>query len=278
MDKLRPANPPRAFPGGADGSTAPAELHKLRCDENTDMEMLTFKHLKEDIVAYEHDLELCAKHLAEQDLTRPEERTLEIRILDLGHQLRYAQHRIEALRLPHHQPAREMGTRRGSAFSSGSDYKPQAAAKRSAADDGPVMAKRPRAEVAAEAVDERGEDSSQNWDASTIKRLGFWQCRLCTSEKYKLAGEGRLPSAPCKWPLRDIAKMMTHFFDMHREHEPQERCMELGNALDINRESHDSALLPVCWATDHFFASRRPLRVLAQKDTRSEGGGRPRHG
>ncbi len=47
-------------------------------------------------------------------------------------------------------------------------------------------------------------------------------------------GDGE-PSAPCKWALRDIAKMMTHYLDLHAEHEPAERCRELGDALDKNR-------------------------------------------
>jgi hypothetical protein len=77
------------------------------------------------------------------------------------------------------------------------------------------------------------EDTSNNGTA--VQRLGFWKCRLCTSEKYLTAGPGKQPSAPCKWPLRDVAKMIAHFLELHTEHTPAERCVELGAALDKNR-------------------------------------------
>lgn len=69
-----------------------------------------------------------------------------------------------------------------------------------------------------------------------LTRLGFWECRLCKSQKYMLAGAGRQPSAPGKWPLKDIAKMITHYTELHGEHNSFERCMELGAALNVNRE------------------------------------------
>jgi hypothetical protein len=71
---------------------------------------------------------------------------------------------------------------------------------------------------------------------TALQRLGFWKCRLCSAPKYLLAGAGRSPAAPCKWPLKDISKMITHFTEMHSEHSPPERCTELGAALAQNRE------------------------------------------
>lgn len=70
---------------------------------------------------------------------------------------------------------------------------------------------------------------------NNLQRLGYWKCRLCTSQKYIDSKNNRLPAAPCKWPLKDVAKMIAHFTDLHTEHEPGERCMELGTALDRNR-------------------------------------------
>jgi hypothetical protein len=69
-----------------------------------------------------------------------------------------------------------------------------------------------------------------------LQRCGSWRCRLCLSKKYLAAGPGRVPAQPVKWELHDISKMITHFTQMHVEHEPNERCKELGDALDRNRE------------------------------------------
>ncbi|KAK3313257.1 hypothetical protein B0H66DRAFT_538327 [Apodospora peruviana] len=67
------------------------------------------------------------------------------------------------------------------------------------------------------------------------QRKGFWKCSLCSAPRYLLAGAGRSPAQPCKWPLRDISKMITHFCVMHREHPSRDRCLELGQALTLNR-------------------------------------------
>ncbi|KAJ2979571.1 hypothetical protein NUW58_g7165 [Xylaria curta] len=69
----------------------------------------------------------------------------------------------------------------------------------------------------------------------SLQRLGYWDCRLCRSRKYLEAGSNRVPSAPCKWPLKDISKMINHYLDLHTEHTPKERCSELGDALARNR-------------------------------------------
>lgn len=67
------------------------------------------------------------------------------------------------------------------------------------------------------------------------QRLGYWRCRLCTSQKYLNTPPPKQPSEPGHWPLRDVSKMVTHFTRMHGEHNNVERCMELGTALGENR-------------------------------------------
>ncbi|CAN8105569.1 unnamed protein product [Discula destructiva] len=69
----------------------------------------------------------------------------------------------------------------------------------------------------------------------TYQRLGYWRCRLCTSQKYLNAPPPKQPSEPGTWPLRDVSKMVTHFTRMHGEHNNVERCMELGAALGENK-------------------------------------------
>lgn len=66
-------------------------------------------------------------------------------------------------------------------------------------------------------------------------RLGYWRCRLCTSQKYLNTPPPKQPSEPGTWPLRDVSKIVTHFTRMHAEHNNVERCMELGAALRANR-------------------------------------------
>ena len=78
------------------------------------------------------------------------------------------------------------------------------------------------------------EDNGEGENHS-LQRLGYWTCHLCEAPKYLLAGSGRSPAMPCKYPLRDTSKMITHFTEMHSEHKPSERCRELGAALKRNR-------------------------------------------
>ncbi|KAI0150499.1 hypothetical protein GGR57DRAFT_504159 [Xylariaceae sp. FL1272] len=84
-------------------------------------------------------------------------------------------------------------------------------------------------------IADNGEDASLAGPAESLQRLGFWNCRLCQSRKYAEAGFNKVPSAPSKWPLKDIAKMCNHFLSLHTEHTPEERCIELGDALARNR-------------------------------------------
>jgi len=216
--------------------------------ENTDIDAILMRQLNEDIVAYQYDLEFCKNQLAQHDLTAQETRTLQLRVLDLGHQIRHAQHRIETLQLSKSSGVSNLSrspagataaVARSAAAGGGAGFAVKRTAGRVAKhplpDGAGGVSKRTRKNTPSESLDGQEDDPGAT-DTTAVQRLGMWKCRLCTSQKYKLAGEGRLPSAPCKWPLRDIAKMMTHYFDLHTEHDPAERCMELGEALERNRE------------------------------------------
>ncbi|KAJ4293059.1 hypothetical protein N0V88_005723 [Collariella sp. IMI 366227] len=237
--------------------------------EYADLDEITMRQLSEDILAYNYDLDYCKAQLEdmEADLTPQETRTLQLRTLDLGHQIRHCKHRIETIRVqtrkqpPRHSyggmvpvashlnhgingttrqqhrsssgggsslgvglpPARRMAPPHPATMPSGSK-RPMYEE-----DEGPVAK---RAKMAASPDLDGGMDDGVN---TALQRLGFWKCRLCSAPKYLLAGAGRSPAAPCKWPLKDISKMITHFTEMHAEHTPPERCVELGAALAQNR-------------------------------------------
>lgn len=240
---------------------------------NIDLDVLSYRQLSEDIDAYNVDLDFCTSQLAQPELTPQEMRTLQLRRLDLGHQIRYSQHRremLEAQRLVKGgRPLTEEPRRQSGLAAPG---KTQRLTKRAmsvaALLDEPSTTKRVRARSVSEAeasgpetisaagsdsgagpasmdlatmtpmshgADEDTETPGQEGGTHSLQRLGYWKCRLCTSEKYLMAGAGRQPSAPSKWPLKDMGKLMSHYFDMHTEHEPDERCAELGDALDHNR-------------------------------------------
>ncbi|KAK4131023.1 hypothetical protein BT67DRAFT_445015 [Trichocladium antarcticum] len=237
--------------------------------EFSDIDELTMRQLDEDIQAYKYDLEYCRAQLEAADLTPQETRTLQLRTLDLGHQIRHCKHRIESVRAqarkqvfrpPHGTTAHPLMM---AAPSSGSTANGRGARnvsggfggvvlpgkRASAATPAPTAGKRPgyddndddddmgagagvkRIKVASSPDLEMMEEGVN----TALQRLGFWKCRLCSAPKYLLAGSGRTPAAPCKWPLKDISKMITHFTEMHVEHSPSERCTELGAALSQNR-------------------------------------------
>ncbi|KAK0725479.1 hypothetical protein B0H67DRAFT_482300 [Lasiosphaeris hirsuta] len=244
--------------------------------ENANLEEITLRQLEEDIIAYRHDLAFCCAQLAEPDLTPQESRTLQLRQLDLGHQIRHSQHRIETLRFQTRnlKPARApygsaaplayrspnagaTGTTATNGYGnahgkgpikqpltplplpggSGSNLKRAAGPAGGDNNPGNTTTKRSKVLPSPEPAHEgnstllNGEDP----DHTILQRLGYWKCRLCEAPKYLLAGTGRSPAAPCKWPLKDISKMITHFTEMHTEHMPAERCAELGTALSKNR-------------------------------------------
>jgi hypothetical protein len=228
---------------------------------------LLVRHLRDDVNAYGYDLDYCNQQLLEEETLTPQEaRTLRLRILDLNHQVRQSQHKIEVLTFlssadrPAPSPetvidslnaiGQPAAPHRGLVFGVGAPQTPslsllhQATQSSAAAPTPPPSsAKRPAhagsVPVAKRAKTEAAfpEGTPENGDVgSLVQRLGYWKCRLCTSQKYLAAPQPKQPIAPCKWPLKDVAKMITHFTDMHSEHEPHERCEELGDALDSNRE------------------------------------------
>ncbi|KAI1080353.1 hypothetical protein F5B20DRAFT_108833 [Whalleya microplaca] len=183
--------------------------------ETSDLNEITRRQMHEDISAYRYDLDFCRNQLASaENLTPQETRTLQIRILDCGHNIRHCQHRIEQL----NAQARS--------------HAPFAASYKASTPRG-AGAKRPR--LSKTESDEEDTMEVDGAATTSVQRLGYWKCRLCTSQKYLDAGPNRVPSAPCKWPLKDISKMFNHFLDMHTEHIPEVRCKELGEALAQNR-------------------------------------------
>jgi hypothetical protein len=264
--------------------------------EFSDLDEITMRQLNEDILAYRYDLDYCKAQLEEADLTPQETRTLQLRTLDLGHQIRHCTHRIETIkaqarkhsfRPPHGIIPTAPYPANGS---NGSGRQPRAmggghggglpAARHVAATTPAVpTGKRPmlgedgggakRMKMATPDFDMGGgPDDGVN---TSLQRLGFWKCRLCSAPKYLLAGAGRSPAAPCKWPLKDISKMITHFTEMHGEHTPAERCIELGAALAQNRMSYPPHFACTACSSGRSLLTldtRRPIRVLASENPR----------
>ncbi|KAH8668643.1 hypothetical protein BX600DRAFT_510719 [Xylariales sp. PMI_506] len=201
----------------------------LNYESSPDLEQITYRQLNEDINAYRYDLEFCTQQLQFPDLTPQETRTVQLRILDLGHQIRHCQHRIELINAQARQNASGVNGR--SMFQYDGTPKRQSTGTPAGA-----VNKRPRLSKSVPAQHSTEDPNDvEVMDGSSIQRLGYWMCHLCTSVKYLSAGSNRVPSAPCKWPLRDVSKMMNHYLDMHTEHDPDERCRELGSALAANR-------------------------------------------
>ncbi|KAK3385070.1 hypothetical protein B0H63DRAFT_178569 [Podospora didyma] len=224
--------------------------------ENSNLDEITLRQLQEDIISYNHDMDFCKAQLEEPDLTPQEMRTLQLRTLDLGHQIRHCRHRIETLQIQLAKSgSRSTWQHYGATASSSNGVHGNARPRTLAMANGQAMVKRVAdatplvGKRSAEAEDEGSAkrvktQSSPDHDTpvafdgtanTSLQRLGLWRCRLCSAPKYLLAGNGRSPAAPCKWPLKDISKMITHFTEMHTEHTPVERCAELGAALSVNR-------------------------------------------
>ncbi|EAQ83179.1 hypothetical protein CHGG_09583 [Chaetomium globosum CBS 148.51] len=229
--------------------------------EFSDLDEITVRQLNEDILAYRYDLDYCRAQLEEADLTPQETRTLQLRTLDLGHQIRHCTHRIETIKAQSRKRTTFRPTYNTSGAISysvhganGSGKQPHAVANGQGAAMVParLMSATPAHAAAKRPTPDEDHGSAKRVKASSpgldlmggvmedgvntaLQRLGFWKCRLCSAPKYLLAGAGRSPAAPCKWPLKDISKMITHFTEMHSEHTPAERCVELGSALAQNR-------------------------------------------
>ncbi|TRX95965.1 hypothetical protein FHL15_003107 [Xylaria flabelliformis] len=231
--------------------------------EDSDLNSITRSQMVQDLIAYRYDLEFCQTQLATQEDLSPQElRTLQIRTLDCAHNIRHCKHRIQVLDaqarlgIAPYSTSTFRGSGSGTgAYRSGGTASVTGKNKRqridkSESDDvdvtmntaiGGEAAADPDADGADDSIVAAGTDGyittrvSPGVPTHTLQRLGYWDCRLCRSRKYLEAGSNRVPSAPCKWPLKDISKMINHFLDLHTEHTPQERCNELGDALERNR-------------------------------------------
>ncbi|KAK9775982.1 hypothetical protein SCAR479_07202 [Seiridium cardinale] len=226
-----------ALPNGTHVSTN-GEPENQESEQNAsyehvvDLNEMTRRQLDEDIKAYRYDLNFSTEMMrdANLNLSAQDTRVVQFRILDLGHQIRHCQHRIEQIDAQIVQPVPPTNGQR--TFYYDAAPKRRASGMPTNGTPGPAS-KRPRISNIATDADETIEVEPA--DGNSVQRLGYWMCHLCTANKYLSAGQNRVPSAPCKWPLRDVSKMLTHFLDMHTEHDPEERCVELGNALAANR-------------------------------------------
>ncbi|CAK7272201.1 hypothetical protein SEPCBS119000_004999 [Sporothrix epigloea] len=266
---------------------------------SVDLEEITYRQLGEDIEAYLADLDFCQSQLSlgkEQDLTPQEARALQLRVLDLNHQVRNCEHRREIMekqrlisggrsfnsRVPASGPPCSIwpGTslangNGGRSVSSSALKRPlSAGAEQNHGNTGPRKRIRAPSEVSIQdtiSVHSQDQENAReishgttdvsdmeivqysghrnaatspehqlfatgesNHPGTKIQRLGLWYCQLCVSEKYMYAGPNRVPSNPSK-EIKDMGKLMTHYFDLHREHEPEERLYALGEALQKNR-------------------------------------------
>ncbi|KAK4161890.1 hypothetical protein QBC43DRAFT_267782 [Cladorrhinum sp. PSN259] len=256
------------------------------------LDEITLRQCEEDISAYKHDEAFCLAQLEDPDLTPQETRTLQLRVLDLGHQQRFCRHRMETIQfqLRRNRPTMSLRPAYGGmgaplipassaaptngVSGDGLRNKAHLDAKHPSSAPGVIVKRNgvngtqssnnKRSAESEEAdghhvqhgggetkkiktssspapadyemqVDGGGGGEDGEEINTVLQRLGFWKCRLCSAPKYLLAGSGRSPAAPCKWPLKDISKMITHFTEMHVEHSPSERCVELGSALAKNR-------------------------------------------
>ncbi|KAK7745716.1 hypothetical protein SLS62_009682 [Diatrype stigma] len=242
-------------------------------ESSADLNGITRRQMQEDISAYRYDIDYCRAMLAVPGITTQEIRSLHVRLLDCSHHVRHCQHRIELIdtqmrlglglhngggglrgsgsggpsqhyqQLLHgQQQQRSYGTPAPSALK----RKRQRLAETPVPGAGPgadeeeggaptTAAATPNATAAeGDSIDVATTNGGGGGGSTSVQRLGFWKCRLCTAQKYLNAGPNRVPSEPGKWPLKDISKMLNHYLDMHTEHAPDERCRELGDALAQN--------------------------------------------
>ncbi|KAI1210270.1 uncharacterized protein F4807DRAFT_424486 [Annulohypoxylon truncatum] len=210
-------------------SNGSVDPHSLNYEGNN-LNELTRRQMIEDIDAYRYDLDFCRNQLTTPDLTAQETRTLQIRVLDCGHNIRHCQHRIQLMEA---QEARRAAASVAAAASTVNNHRQHRVSATPSA-----SVKRKLATVDSEGEDEDNKEIDTSLDGpgtNNVQRLGFWKCRLCVSRKFLDAGTNRVPSAPCKWPLKDVSKILNHYLDMHTEHTVEERCAELGAALAHNR-------------------------------------------
>ncbi|PSR88687.1 hypothetical protein BD289DRAFT_366768 [Coniella lustricola] len=233
-----------------------ASIPKDGLPENLDQLLLL--QLQEDLDAWQYDLEFCRAQLDANmvvNITPAEARTFQIRVLDIGHQMRTIRHRIQYMHMTSKNaldaqaagPAAAVGARTGTGSLTPKNGTP---APVPAADRGHGSSHESLA-VRKDKIRGHGDGVSAALSSSAnpvgdinnisgarispYQRLGHWNCRLCTSHKYMSHPGPKQPSEPSMWPLRDISKIVTHLTRMHGEHSNPERCMELGAALDSNR-------------------------------------------
>lgn len=210
--------------------------------EDSDLNSITRSQMNEDLIAYRYDLEFCQTQLTTQpDLSPQEVRTLQIRILDCGHNIRHCKHRVQIL---------DAQARLGFVPYSAGDYGgsgPGAGSYRSGGTAAPASRyKRKRVRKTAEGGEfdgtgvangdgtavGGGADAFADADdglAATIpdldvtpspgapthslQRLGYWDCRLCRSRKYLEAGSNRVPSAPVSINSFPISVFLVFLFN-----------------------------------------------------------------
>lgn len=210
-----------------------------------DLKAITRRQLQEDISSYRYDIDYCRALLAGPELAPQEVRTLHVRLIDSAHHIRECQHRIEMIDAQAALGINGASTRKPAGplqqfFPSrpynngGGTPVPSTAPKRKRPKTADTTEDEGVEPTEGDSIDVATNNSNNN--TSSVQRLGFWKCRLCTAQKYLNAGSSRVPSEPGKWPLKDVSKMLNHFLDLHTEHLPEERCRELGDALAQNRE------------------------------------------
>jgi hypothetical protein len=229
-----------------------------------DIEALRLRQFEENVEAYKIDLDFCHGVLTNPNLTPAEERTWQLRILDVSHRIRYCTHQVDIIRFEQRARTASPMLPIRYALSSGIQSKGKSVKRAAQSDDqdeGNLPAKRmkfpgkavtgnpistptaassssktpdneapnaPEDEIPAHTT-----DTEEQPAGSRLQRLGHWDCHLCKSTKYMTA-RTRDPAEPCKWPLRDIYKMIAHYLSKHTEHTRLERCRELGDALEGN--------------------------------------------
>lgn len=207
--------------GGAASTIATQESERVEY-EGRDLNEIMRKHLVDNVTAWREQLEYWTTEMGAPDLTAEEMRTCTLRYFDATNNIRDCEQGIELL---DHKLARAT-----------QQQQQQAEQTRASAPSPPAVAetsrraKRPRLAES----EEDSEDGSRG--VVEVRRHGYWKCRLCTSQAYLEAGPGRVPTAPCKYPLKDMSKLFNHFLEMHLENSPEQRCKELGAALGQNRE------------------------------------------
>lgn len=191
--------------------------------EDSDLNAITRSQMNEDLIAYRYDLEFCQTQLTTQpDLSPQEIRTLQIRILDCGHNIRHCKHRVQILDaqarlgfVPYPGGAyggsgQGVGSyRSGGTAAAASRYKRKRVKKSEGGEfdgtgntngdgiaGGEADAFADADDSIAATIPDLDVTPSPGAPTHSIQRLGYWDCRLCRSRKYLEAGSNRVPSAP----------------------------------------------------------------------------------